>query len=492
MKPIVCEPTRTTHPENRPSSAFRMSDRACRATDPAIARLATASWAVVMSLLLLLLTALFVSAKENSMSDSIAIERRLSNTFVQYKLEIKSISDRPDQPAGEIHYIVKDLFTTINGSFDPSSEAGSIPQWAHDAYASENFLEAGSNHHLFAAVIGLDGTLVKSYPVRFWSDGFDKLSDPNYTGYINEVTKESSGWANNPLWSSSSFDPAQGMTGPWCWAPDGASDVICGGGLPNGADLSTFVVWQAVQGDVVIGTPTDPAPPTSPTDPPTPTPEVTPTPKITSTLPITRRVGTWVDSLRLEIKPLMGRPDTERRDFDQEETVYLLKDLFTTHNGSWEPNDEMGSIDLWARDAYLKELGAPDYFDDAGADHHLFAAIIGLDGQLLRNTEIIFWSDGYLKLADKEYTDYSSAFTKERSGWANIVLAESSSYAPDRLEQGPWCWMPKGAADVVCGGGLPLKNHISTFAVWQAVPRSALPPERTNFNLFLPFVTAED
>ena len=33
--------------------------------------------------------------------------------------------------------------------------------------------------------------------------------------------------------------------GAWCWCPQGASDVVWGGGLPEGNHISTFAVWQA-------------------------------------------------------------------------------------------------------------------------------------------------------------------------------------------------------------------------------------------------------
>jgi len=110
--------------------------------------------------------------------------------------------------------LVKDIFTTRNGSFEPASEPGSIPQWARDAYLNANFLEAGANHHLFAAIMGLDGELIKNHEIRYWSDGFDKLGDPDYTGYVREQTKASSGWANTVIFASSAYAPARDESGP--------------------------------------------------------------------------------------------------------------------------------------------------------------------------------------------------------------------------------------------------------------------------------------
>lgn len=184
------------------------------------------------------------------------------------------------------------------------------------------------------------------------------------------------------------------------------------------------------------------------------------------TMPI-KRVGRWIQSLRIERRTLDQRPDQPI--IDRVAIYYAIKDLFTTRDGSWEPSTALGSIDQWARDAYLKPPSAPDYFDDAGASTHLFAAVIGLDGQLLRNHAIYAWSDGFAKLGDASYQGYKVLYTKERSGWANLFMSPSSSYVPERGEQGPWCWCPAGAADVVVGGGLPAKQHVSIFAVWQAV-----------------------
>ena len=162
--------------------------------------------------------------------------------------------------------------------------------------------------------------------------------------------------------------------------------------------------------------------------------------------------------------------------------VYLIKDIFTTRDGSWDPKNVYGGVDQWARDTYLKPFGDPEYFDDAGADHHLFAAILDKDGKLLKNMDMLYWSDGFVQLGNSAYNGYvqgSNGFryprTKERSGWANIVMDPGSNYVPERGEMGPWCWVPFGLpAEVMCGGGMPAKQHISVFVVWQAVARGAV------------------
>jgi hypothetical protein len=436
------------------------------------------------------------------------ITRRYTTWLEDLNYSIQSLASRPDNPAGDVVYLVKDLFTTYQGKWDVTGGRWTVPQWAKDAYLTGSFLEAGVDHHLMAAVIGLDGQFIKNHEIAFWSDGFDKLGDSGYSSFVRERTKEASGWANYPMGQSSAYNPDAGTSGPWCYMPAGPSEVLCGAGLPLGHQVTTFVVWQAVlRSELDGGTPTPPpTPPTpTPTEPVTPTPTPTnpivppppppPTPTPTPVTPVVAlRKGSWVDYLRVNVKGIEQRPDQTAGDI-----VYLVKDIFTTRDGSWEPSGVLGGVDQWARDAYLKPFGAPDFFDDAGGDHHLFAAIIGLDGQLLRDYEVKFWSDGFDKLGDATYTGYVLRTTKSHSGWANIVLFPGSNFVPERGETGPFCWAPAGAAEVVCGGGMPAKQHVSTFVVWQAVKRSDLDPgdgggdgeggAPGDFNIFLPIIT---
>ncbi|MEZ4581865.1 MAG: hypothetical protein R3A10_09545 [Caldilineaceae bacterium] len=60
---------------------------------------------------------------------------------------------------------------------------------------------------------------------RYWSDGFDKLGDASYDGFVTRITKEKSGWINIPIGPGSSYVPERGESGPWCWAPSGAADA---------------------------------------------------------------------------------------------------------------------------------------------------------------------------------------------------------------------------------------------------------------------------
>ncbi|RIK34834.1 MAG: hypothetical protein DCC55_32195, partial [Chloroflexi bacterium] len=113
-----------------------------------------------------------------------AVERRITPWFEQAHMSIRTLAERPDAPAGEIVYVVKDIFTTLNGSWDPSNVPTSIPKWARAAYLAAEFLEAGADHHLFAHVLDLEGNPIKNHEIIFWSDGFERLGDPSYTGFV--------------------------------------------------------------------------------------------------------------------------------------------------------------------------------------------------------------------------------------------------------------------------------------------------------------------
>lgn len=185
------------------------------------------------------------------------------------------------------------------------------------------------------------------------------------------------------------------------------------------------------------------------------------------------RVGEWIQPLNISIKRAEERPDNPQGDL-----VFRVIDLFTTRDGSWDPRPgHMGSVSQWARDAYLRPWDAPDRFDDAGGDHHLFARVLGLNGAPLTDTDLVqYWSDGFQQLGNPQYNGYAHITPKNHSGWANLVMSGGSNYVPERGEQGPWCWCPRGAADVVVGAGMPANHHVSVFAVWQAQQRNATPP----------------
>lgn len=167
------------------------------------------------------------------------------------------------------------------------------------------------------------------------------------------------------------------------------------------------------------------------------------------------RLSVEAQKFNITIQPCTANPG---------ETVYRVKDIWTTRDGSWDVSSKPGTLPQWARDAYLSSA-----FDDAGADHHLFGGV-QRDGRMVSSFPIEFytWTD------NKNYTVMNA---KARSGWANVVMSSGARYFPDQQQRGPWAWRPAGVkADLVVGGGMPFQWHVSWFAVWVAESNVVQPP----------------
>lgn len=173
------------------------------------------------------------------------------------------------------------------------------------------------------------------------------------------------------------------------------------------------------------------------------------------------RVSTWALRFNLGIRPATVKPGKQ----------YLqVRDVFTSRDGSWIPNNLEGSIPDWAPPTYLRPWGAPDYFDDAGADHHLLGGVFNENtGKMIPGYKIHYytWTDD---------ANHVSLQVKDKSGWANNVIF--NGFMPDMDmdnltgERGAWAWYPESdiPAEVIVGGGMPIINghklHISMFATW--------------------------
>lgn len=180
------------------------------------------------------------------------------------------------------------------------------------------------------------------------------------------------------------------------------------------------------------------------------------------------RIGNWATQFNVKVVRSEARPDNPSGTI-----VYRIKDVFTTRDGKWDPSDNPGSIEQWARDAYLRPFQAPDYFDDAGGDHNIFARVLDEEGRPLTTQDLIIcWSDGLHLLGESNFDQHvkMTMTPKTHSGWGTQPIW--NSFGPERGETGAWAWCPRGAADVVVGGGLPNNHHISWFVVWQAERRS--------------------
>lgn len=173
------------------------------------------------------------------------------------------------------------------------------------------------------------------------------------------------------------------------------------------------------------------------------------------------RITPFADELNLKVIPATPRAADGK--------VLRLYDLFTTRDGSWEPSAHNYSIPQWARDTYLKPWGHADYFDDAGADHHVLGGVYDPTTKSMDKNIVMHywtWAD------DGNHTDQP---VKTKSGWANIIMF--GKYFPDQGHTGPYAWQPKSAvpADIVQGAGMPYNLHVSFFATWVLTTETQVP-----------------
>ena len=208
--------------------------------------------------------------------------------------------------------------------------------------------------------------------------------------------------------------------------------------------------------------------------------------------------GAGPDGLNLQVIPFRDRTDFDAARMLPGSLVWQVKDVFTTHGGSWEvearatieamqaskmPRNEMTEkalagglfgIDQWARDAYLFPPNDPRYNSDGGADHNIQVCVQGVDGARLAGAGVVFTSNGVSALQPPGEGEVLR--NTEPHGWANIPIFAPASYPP---ALGPWSatkLSDLGTADIVTGMGLPWNWHVSTFIVYQAVRWSDLVP----------------
>lgn len=185
---------------------------------------------------------------------------RISDWAQKFNISVTPFDAVAAPPHGATVYRIKDVFTTRDGSWDVSDKPGSLPQWARDEYLRREFDDAGADRHIFGRVLGEVGRI-------------HYLTHTDNSNHVTVQAKSHSGWANIPMYASSSFVPERGEQGPWAWAPDAEYvDVVIGAGLPANQHVSWFAVWTK---EVYQGTVTPPIdPPTDPTDPPIVSPDV--------------------------------------------------------------------------------------------------------------------------------------------------------------------------------------------------------------------------
>ena len=204
-----------------------------------------------------------------------------------------------------------------------------------------------------------------------------------------------------------------------------------------------------------------------------------------------QRISPWMmeridlQGLNLKVMPWQDRPDKAAWSGN---TVYVLKDLWSTYNGSWEyANDSKWTLPQWARDTYLKSMDDPLYIAEGGADHHILGGCLDINGARMAGKGMLFTTNG---INSFDLATWVKVNTKA-SGFANVEMFASSLYYPDQGVQGPWAWCPFGLSDVVYGAGMPYQHHVSFFAVWQEVNKDVVPevPSGSTSNVYLPILT---
>ena len=180
----------------------------------------------------------------------------------------------------------------------------------------------------------------------------------------------------------------------------------------------------------------------------------------TGTVSIERRLTDSFEALNMKILPV---PDGDS------EHVYVLRDFFTTHDGSWK----VGAKDTpyWLKDQWPWEYnqtpwGRTGHFDDAGAQQNILAHVVDGDGRPL-DADIKFYTlkgNGETDIIDVRNT------AEKASKWQNQAVW--NLFYPTDGQSGAWHWGPTENAEIIVGGGLPANNHISMFAVWQKVKRT--------------------
>jgi hypothetical protein len=180
-----------------------------------------------------------------------AVNRRLTDFMSNFGYSIVEKEARPDlafwgQPS-EVYDLI-DVFTTVDGTWDPSDKVGSIPVWARNSYLrslSDPYYcgDLGGATHMFILVLDQHGVPAEGTQTIYWSSGLGSLPPRKDDSYVYRSTGHH-GWSNCYMeHHGSGYTPPN--RGPWCMAPSGVADVLEYVGLPYSWHISTFGVWKA-------------------------------------------------------------------------------------------------------------------------------------------------------------------------------------------------------------------------------------------------------
>jgi len=108
-------------------------------------------------------------------------------------------SDQITSDQTALFYVVKHIFTTRDGSWEPSEQPGSIPVWASQTYADplqwQTLSNTENNHCLFGAVVGPHGDFMPTETMQLGAHG---LSSPQVPSKASEYLNQS-GWHYAPF-----------------------------------------------------------------------------------------------------------------------------------------------------------------------------------------------------------------------------------------------------------------------------------------------------
>lgn len=132
-----------------------------------------------------------------------------------------------------------DLWTTVNGSWEPSTSVYSVPAWAISEFASV-FPMTGGDHNIYAIMLARNGENVvlpvRDQKMKFWHNHGVFVKEPKASGYFEQ----------DIFGSFNPDDPAQ--RGGWSVAPSHpVADMVNGMGLPLNHHVSLFCVWRWIE-----------------------------------------------------------------------------------------------------------------------------------------------------------------------------------------------------------------------------------------------------
>ena len=176
---------------------------------------------------------------------------KLGSYVDDFNLKIIPFEQRVDKAfwtSGPYYRIIQ-VFTTCDGSWQPSTNPGSIDQWAVDAWHSgADWKGAGGTNNFFIKVLDKAGNVVVGKGLYYWQGAM--TSDPTKLTNINQKTTWNDGTENLPVWDS--YNPSLGQMGKWGGTTVGRVDVLMGVDLPYNWHTSTFVVVQETDAEPTI------------------------------------------------------------------------------------------------------------------------------------------------------------------------------------------------------------------------------------------------